>query len=241
MKIVIEKNYESMSKAAASIFIDAIRNKPDIVLGLATGSTPMGLYKEMINAHKDNGLDFSNVKTFNLDEYVGLSQEDPSSYKYYMNKELFNHVNICKDNIYIPDGKAKDLDKSCKEYDDKIVKVGGIDLQLLGIGEDGHIAFNEPGDYLNVNTNIAELADSTIKVNSRFFNSIEEVPTRAITVGMGTILKAKKIVLLASGKNKAKIIKKLINDNKVTTRLPVSFLLLHNDVTVIVDEDAYHG
>lgn len=241
VKIIIEKNYQAMSKAAAKIFIEAIKNKPDIVLGLATGSTPLGLYTEMINAYKTNELDFSKVTSFILDEYVGLSPENPSSYRHFIKEKLFNHINIPIENIFMPNGEAEDLDKYCKEYDEKIVSAGGIDLQLLGIGEDGHIAFNEPGDFFHVDTNIAKLAASTIEVNSRFFNSIEEVPTTAITVGMGPILKAKKVVLLASGKKKAAVIKQLINEKKVSTMLPVSFLLLHNDVTVIVDEDAYYG
>lgn len=240
MKIIVEKDYEAMSRAAGKILIDAITDKPDITLGLATGSTPIGMYKEMIKAHK-NGLDFSKVKTFNLDEYVGLSEVHPSSYGYFMNIELFNHININKENCHVPDGKADDMEQYCKRYDEMIVETGGIDIQVLGIGQNGHIAFNEPAEALSVGTNIANLTCNTIEVNSRFFDSIEEVPTTAITVGMGSILKAKKIVLLASGKNKNPVIKKLLNDNKVTTQLPVSFLLLHPDVTVIVDEAAYNG
>lgn len=241
MKILIEKDYESMSKAGSKIFIEAIKNNPNIVLGLATGSTPIGMYKEIINCHKKDGLDFSNVRTFNLDEYVGLSGDHPSSYRYFMNNELFNHININQENISIPDGKAKDLNEYCKKYDEKIEEAGGIDLLVLGIGEDGHIAFNEPGEYLSVATNIAKLADSTIEVNSRFFDSVDEVPKTAITMGMGNILKSKKIVLLANGKNKAPVIKELLKGDKVTTNLPVSFLLLHPDVTVIIDEAAYNG
>lgn len=241
MKILIEKDYESMSKAASEIFIEAVGAKPNIILGLATGSTPIGMYKEMIKCYKDHGLDFSNVRTFNLDEYVGLSDEHPSSYRYFMNNELFNHININKENICIPDGKAQDLGEYCKKYDEMITESGGIELLLLGIGEDGHIAFNEPAEFLSVGTNIAKLAESTIEINSRFFNSIEEVPNTAITMGMGSILKSKKIVLLASGANKAPVIKELLKGDKITPELPVSFLLLHPDVTVIVDEAAYNG
>lgn len=241
MKLIIEKDYESMSKAAGEIFIEAITNKPDIVLGLATGSTPVGMYKEMISAHKEKGLDFSNVKTFNLDEYVGLSEEHPSSYGYFMNDELFNHININKENTHIPNGKAENIEEYCKRYDEMINQAGGIDIQVLGIGENGHIAFNEPDEELSVGTSIVKLTENTIEVNSRFFDSMDEVPKTAITMGMGSILKAKKIVLLASGKKKAPVIKRLLSDNKVTTQLPVSFLLLHPDVTVIVDEAAYNG
>ncbi len=241
MKVLVEKDYESMSKKAGEIFIEAISKKPDIVLGLATGSTPIGMYKEIIRACKEDGLDLSKVKTFNLDEYVGLSPDHPSSYRYFMNNELFNHININKENTYVPDGKAENMEEYCKIYDEMIEKAGRIDIQVLGIGENGHIAFNEPDEALSVGTNIVKLTEDTIEVNSRFFDSIEEVPKTAITVGMGSILKARKIILLANGVKKAPVIKRLLNENKVTTQLPVSFLLLHPDVTVIVDEAAYNG
>ncbi|WP_353096807.1 glucosamine-6-phosphate deaminase [Tissierella praeacuta] len=241
MKIIVEKDYESISKMAGKIFIEAIAKKPDIILGLATGSTPIGMYKEMIRAYKEEGLDFSKVKTFNLDEYVGLSPEHLSSYRYFMNNELFNHININKENTHVPNGNAENVEEYCKKYDEMIKEAGGIDIQVLGIGQNGHIAFNEPDDSLSVGTNIVQLAENTIKANSRFFDSIEEVPKAAITMGIGSIFKARKILLLASGKNKAPIIKKLLNYNKVTTQLPASFLLLHSDVTIIADEEAYNG
>lgn len=241
MKVIVKKDYDSMSKAASEIFIEAIKANPNIILGLATGSTPKGMYKELIKCHKEEGLDFSKVKTFNLDEYIGLSHDHPSSYGYYMNEQLFNHINIDKNNVFIPDGKAKDLEGHCKEYDKMILDSGKIDLLLLGIGEDGHIAFNEPADFLSVGTNVVELAESTIEVNSRFFKSIEDVPKTAITMGMGSILKSKKIVLLANGVNKSEVIRKLLKEDKITPKLPVSFLLLHPDVTVIVDELAYNS
>jgi glucosamine-6-phosphate deaminase len=241
MKVLIKKDYEEMSKAVGEIFVEAIRNKPDIVLGLATGSTPMGLYKELIRAHNEEDLDFSQVKTFNLDEYVGLSHDNPNSYGYFMNDELFKYINIDKMNTHVPNGKAENLEECCKEYDDMIIDAGGIDIQVLGIGVNGHIAFNEPAEALSAGTNIVGLTKNTIEVNSRFFDSMDEVPKTSITMGMGSILKAKKIVLLASGKNKAPVIKKLLNENMVTTQLPASFLLLHPDVTIIVDEAAYNG
>lgn len=240
MKVLVKEDYEAMSKAAGEIFIQAIKNKSDVVLGLATGSTPLGMYKEMIRAHKEEGIDFSKVKTFNLDEYVGLSSEHPNSYRYFMNNELFNHININKGNTYIPNGKAEDLEKYCKIYDETIAEAGGIDIQVLGIGENGHIAFNEPDDSLSVGTSVVKLTENTIEVNSRFFDSMEEVPKTAITMGIGSILKARRIILLASGEKKAPVIKRLLNDNRVTTMLPASFLLLHPDVTVIVDEAAYN-
>ena len=241
MKIIVKKDYESMSRAAGEIFIEAIRANPNITLGLATGSTPKGMYQELIKCHREEGLDFSKVKTFNLDEYIGLSHDHPSSYGYYMDTQLFNHINIDKRNVFIPDGKTECLEEHCKEYDKLILDSGKIDLLLLGIGEDGHIAFNEPGESLSVGTSVAQLAQSTIEVNSRFFNSIEEVPKTAITMGMGSILKSKKIVLLANGVNKSHVISKLVKGDKITPMLPVSFLLLHSDVTVIVDELAYNG
>lgn len=241
MKNFVEKDYEAMSKKAAEIFIEAIKEKPNIILGLATGSTPIGLYKELIRAHKEEGLDFSKVTTFNLDEYIGLSPDHPSSYEYFMREELFNHINIPRENIHIPDGLAENIEEYCKKYDEMIDKAGGIDIQLLGVGENGHIAFNEPDESLSLGTTIVELTENTIEVNSRFFQSVEEVPRTAISMGIGSILKAKKIVLLANGKRKAPVIKKLLSTDRVSTKFPVSFLLLHPDVTVIVDEEAYNG
>ncbi|NLY85679.1 MAG: glucosamine-6-phosphate deaminase [Tissierellia bacterium] len=241
MKIFVEKDYEAMSKKAAEIFIEAIKEKPNIILGLATGSTPIGLYKELIRAHKEEGLDFSKVTTFNLDEYIGLSPDHPSSYEYFMREELFNHINIPRENIHIPDGLAENIEEYCKKYEEMIDKAGGIDIQLLGVGENGHIAFNEPDESLSLGTTIVELTENTIEVNSRFFQSVEEVPRTAISMGIGSILKAKKIVLLANGKRKAPVIKKLLSTDRVSTKFPVSFLLLHPDVTVIVDEEAYNG
>lgn len=241
MKLIVEKNYEELSKRAAEILKKEIRINPQIVLGLATGSTPMGTYKELIKAHENEGLDFSQVETFNLDEYVGLDGDHPNSYRYFMNEELFKHININLENTHIPNGKAKNLESYCKEYDKDIKEAGGIDIQILGIGTNGHIAFNEPADELSVGTSIVNLTESTIRDNSRFFDSMEEVPKTAITMGIGSILKAKKIILLASGKSKAPIMKKLLEETVVSTKLPASFLLLHPDVTIIVDEEAYQA
>lgn len=240
MKLIVTKNYEEMSEKASQIFMEAIKEKPDLVLGLATGSTPKGLYKNLIKKHKEGKIDFSQVTTFNLDEYVGLSEKDKTSYRYFMNKHLFNHVNVCSENINIPNGVAKDLEKHCKEYDDKLESAGGIDLQLLGVGQDGHIAFNEPGKHLLASTNISKLANSTIEVNSKFFKSVDNVPKTAISLGMAGIMRAKKIVLLANGKQKRHVMEKLLSENKISTEFPVSFLLLHPDVTVIVDEEAWN-
>ncbi|NLN14665.1 MAG: glucosamine-6-phosphate deaminase [Tissierellia bacterium] len=239
MKLFIEKDYDALSKRAASILIEEISKKEDIILGLATGSTPIGTYKELIRAHKEDGLDFSKVKTFNLDEYIGLDGSHPNSYRYFMDEHLFNHINIDKSNTHVPDGKAEDLEAYCKEYDRLIEESGGIDVQILGIGSNGHIAFNEPAEELSLGTTVVRLKESTIRDNARFFNSIEEVPKTAISMGIGSIMKARKIILLASGKNKAEIMAKLLKNDVVTTQIPASLLKLHHDVTIIVDEDAY--
>ena len=240
MKLIVEKDYNAMSKMAANIIKDNMQKKPNIILGLATGSTPEGMYRELIRLHKEEGLDFSKVTTFNLDEYVGIDEDHPNSYHYFMKDMLFNHINIDMKNTFVPDGKAKDPENYCKQYDKFIEEKGGIDLQILGIGENGHIAFNEPDDELNVGTSIVNLTQSTIEANSRFFDSIDEVPKTAITMGIGSIMKAKKIILLANGKKKAKVMKELLKADKITTKLPASMLLLHHDVTIIVDEEAYN-
>lgn len=241
MKLIVEKDYEAMSKKAADILVDEINNNKDIILGLATGSTPVGMYKEMITRYKNDEVDFSKVKSINLDEYVGLDESNPSSYRYFMNENLFNHINIDKTNTYVPDGKANDLEASTKSYDELIEDMGGVDIQILGIGTNGHIAFNEPAGELSVGTSVVDLTENTISDNARFFDTMDEVPKTAITMGIGSILKAKKIILLASGKNKKEIIKKLLESKTLSTQLPASFLLLHPDVTVIVDEAAYKG
>lgn len=240
MKLIVEKDYEAMSKKAADIMIEEIQANPHITLGLATGSTPKGMYKIIIDRHKKGEVDFSNVKSFNLDEYVGLDGSNPSSYKYFMNEYLFDHINIDKKNTYIPDGKAKDLKAYTKEYDKLIEEMGGIDIQVLGIGTNGHIAFNEPADQLYIGTSIANLTENTIKDNSRFFDNLDEVPKTAITMGIGSILKARKIILLASGENKRQTIKDLLENETLNPRIPASFLALHPDVTIIIDEAAYH-
>lgn len=239
MKLFVEKDYEALSERAGSILIEEIEKKKDIVLGLATGSTPIGTYKNLIKAHVEDGLDFSKVKSFNLDEYVGLDGDHPSSYRYFMNDELFNHINIDKSNTFVPDGKAVNPDEYCKEYDRLIDESGGVDIQILGIGTNGHIAFIEPADELATCTSVVNLKESTIKDNSRFFDSIDEVPCTAISMGICSILKAKKIILLASGKNKAEAIAKILNSKRINTQVPASLLRLHSDVTIIVDEEAY--
>ena len=239
MKIIVEPDYESMSRTAGLLIGKEVRKNPNIVLGLATGSTPIGTYKQLIRMYKEENLDFSNAISFNLDEYIGLEDTDKNSYRYFMDNELFNEINIKSTNTNVPSGTADDMEKYCELYDTMIDEVGGIDLQVLGIGANGHIAFNEPADALCMGSFIVNLTKETINANSRFFDSIDEVPKTAISMGIGSILKAKKIILLANGKGKADIIKKMLEDKKITTQIPASFLLLHQDVTLIVDEDAY--
>ncbi|NLL29868.1 MAG: glucosamine-6-phosphate deaminase [Clostridiales bacterium] len=237
MKVIITKNYDELSKKAAEVIAETVKNKPNAVLGLATGSSPVGLYKELIKIYNEGKLDFSKVTTVNLDEYLGLSGEHPQSYRYFMNENLFNHVNIDKNNTYVPNGLAENAEEEGKRYDAKIDELGGTDLQLLGIGNNGHIAFNEPAEELVFGTHLTDLTEETIKANSRFFDSIEDVPTKAFSMGIGGIMKAKKILLVASGEDKAEAVKGMIEGN-ITTMLPGSLLQLHHDVTVIVDEAA---
>lgn len=237
MKILVVKNYDEMSKIAAKELSQVINNKPEAILGLATGGTPVGMYKELIDMHKNNELDFSKVTTVNLDEYVGLSGEHDQSYRYFMDSNLFNHVNIRKDHTYVPNGLAEDMQQECINYDKRIEELGGIDVQVLGIGSNGHIGFNEPSDTLSLGTHVTDLAESTIEANSRYFASKEEVPTKALTMGLGAIMKAKKILLMVSGEAKAEVMDKVVN-GKITTQVPASFLQMHNDVVLIIDEDA---
>lgn len=239
MKLIVKENYEEMSKKAADIVEEEIKRKPKAVLGLATGSTPVGMYNELIERCKDGKISFSEVVSFNLDEYVGLDEEDESSYRYFMNEKLFNHIDIDRENVHIPDGKAENLDTYTRKYEREIDENGGIDLQVLGVGTNGHIAFIEPAGEFPIRTTVAELTENTIKDNSRFFDSLEEVPKTAISMGIGSILKAKKIMLLANGENKREVIERFLNTDTVSTDFPVSFLALHSDVTVIVDKEAY--
>lgn len=236
MILIINENYEEMSKIAAMTIAEVIKNKPDAVLGLATGNTPIGTYKELIRMNKENKIDFSKVTTVNLDEYVGLSGDNPQSYRYFMNDNLFNHINIKKENTYVPNGSAKDLDEESKNYDKLIDDLGGIDIQILGIGNNGHIAFNEPDEVLISGTHLTNLTQSTIDANSRFFNSIDEVPKTALTMGLGQIMKSKKIILLANGSNKAAVVKEFLS-GKITTQNPATMLQMHRDVTVIIDKE----
>lgn len=237
MNIVVVKNYNEMSCQAAQLIADQIISKKNSALGLATGSTPIGMYKELIRKFQKGGLDFSQVVTFNLDEYYGLSFEHPQSYGFFMWNILFRHINIKKENVHLLNGVTENIDKECKQYEDLIKKSGGIDLQILGIGDNGHIGFNEPDISLNTRTHLVNLTAKTIRANSRFFNNAQEVPKQAITMGIGTIMRAKKIILLANGKRKAKAIERTIN-GPITTKVPATVLQLHNEVTIIVEQEA---
>ncbi len=236
MKVKVESK-EQMNAEIAKLYVDTVKNNPKCVLGFATGSSPLGVYKKIIEAYNNHEVSFKDVVSFNLDEYVGLDGNHNQSYRYFMNTNLFDHIDIKKENTNVPCGTG-DYEKLAKEYDKKIASYGGIDLQILGIGSDGHIAFNEPGTPFDSLTHVATLAQSTIVDNSRFFNSIDEVPTKAVTMGLASIMNAKKIVLIATGYNKADAIKGLIN-GEITTDLPCSILRNHPDVTIYVDEEAY--
>lgn len=236
MNFITVKTYEELSKKAANIIAAQIVNKPDCVLGLATGSSPVGTYDKLAEYNKNGDIDFSTVTSVNLDEYEGLDENNDQSYRYFMNKNLFDRVNIDKANTYVPNGCAKDLIKEGQEYDELIKKLGGIDLQLLGIGLDGHIGFNEPDEFFTAETHPVDLDPSTIKANARFFASEADVPKRAITMGMLSIMQAKKILLIANSSAKKEILEKAFY-GPITPEVPASILQLHPDVTVIFSEN----
>lgn len=232
MKIIEAKDYKDLSRKAANIISAQVILHPHSVLGLATGSTPIGTYKQLIEWYEKGDLDFSSVTSVNLDEYYGLSGENDQSYRYFMNTNLFNHVNIDKARTHVPNGKSANPEEECKRYDDLIASLGGIDLQLLGIGHNGHIGFNEPEKAFEKTTHVVELGESTIEANARFFASIDEVPKKAITMGIKTIMQAKKILLVANGADKKDIVNRALY-GPVTPSVPASILQLHNDLTVV--------
>lgn len=248
MLVIREKDYDSMCREAARFVVDRLRRKPNLVLGLATGSTPLGLYKELIRLHREEGSDFSQVVTFNLDEYVGLKPDHDESYHYFMWKNLFEHINVNPANVHIPQGLFGDvqigsfetdhrIELYCQWYEEEIKRVGGIDVQILGIGSNGHIAFNEPASSLGSRTRIKTLTEKTRRDNSRFFGSIDKVPKYAITMGIGTIMDAREVILLASGKGKADAVLSSI-EGPVTAMCPASMLQMHKKAIIIIDEDA---
>ncbi len=236
MKFIQAKSYEDLSRHAANLIAAQVTVKPNCVLGLATGSSPIGTYQELIRRYKSGDLDFSAVTSVNLDEYVGLSADHEQSYRYFMNTNLFDHVNIRKECTFVPDGCAEDPEAECRRYDGNIARLGGIDLQLLGIGLDGHIGFNEPDDAFPSGTHIAVLDESTVDANARFFREKSEVPRKALTMGIAPILQAKKILLIANGKKKKDILEKALH-GPITPTVPASVLQLHPDVTVIYSEE----
>jgi glucosamine-6-phosphate deaminase len=237
MEVIIQDSYEEISRQAARIVARTLYSKPNAVLGLATGSTPLGMYKELIRMHQEEALDFSRVTTFNLDEYVGLRKQHTQSYHYFMHENLFKHVNISQHNIYIPSGTTNNYQAFCAWYEQQIEKCGGIDLQILGIGSDGHVAFNEPGSSLGSRTRIKTLTKQTIEDNARFFDSADEVPVYSITMGVGTILEARQIILLANGANKAKAVAGAI-EGPVTSMCTASALQMHRDTLFLLDQEA---
>lgn len=237
MNVLIYESEEQIGIAAGNYMCGQVLQKPNSVLGLATGSTPLKPYSQMIELYKKGVVDFSKVTTFNLDEYVNLDVNDKNSYHSFMHENLFDHINIPEENINFLDGNAEDPEEECRRYEEKIKAAGGIDIQLLGIGSNGHIAFNEPADCFQRWSHVVTLKESTVKDNSRFFKSIDEVPTQAVTMGIGSIMQAKKILIIAIGENKAKAIKQLIGGN-VTPMCPASVLQFHTDVTLMLDKAA---
>lgn len=237
MTIYKAKDYDDMSRKAANIISAQIIMKPACVLGLATGSSPLGTYKQLIEWYNKGDLDWAKVKTINLDEYKGLSPENPQSYRYFMNTNLFDHVNIDLANTNTPDGLETDIVKACRDYDAVISNSGGIDLQLLGLGHNGHIGFNEPGEAFEKGTHCVDLTASTIEANTRFFETEADVPKQAYTMGIKNIMLARKILVVVSGESKADILKKVVQ-GPVTPKVPASILQLHNNVTIVADEAA---
>jgi glucosamine-6-phosphate deaminase len=237
MRIYRAKDYDDMSRKAANIISAQIILKPDCVLGLATGSTPIGAYKQLVEWYNKGDLDFSEVTTVNLDEYKGLPRDNDQSYYYFMRENLFKHVNIPEGRSFLPDGTEPDSEKACRRYNEIIHQVGGIDLQLLGLGQNGHIGFNEPDDHFSLETHCVDLTPSTIEANKRFFEKKEDVPRQAYTMGIKTIMQAKRVLLVASGKEKAQALRDAVY-GPVTPALPASILQYHKNVYIVADEAA---
>lgn len=241
MKVIRVKDYEAVSKRARDMVLEMISSLKSPVLGLATGSTPIGLYEQLIDSYKHGEVSFQRVTTFNLDEYVGLKRRDPNSYFYYMKEKLFNHIDISMERVHIPNGTADDLEKECRDYEQQILRHGPIDVQVLGLGVNGHIGFNEPGTPFTTRTHVVNLDTSTRIANARFFDSPEAVPKRAITMGIETIMESRSILLLVSGKEKANAVSRLIHSNEITPAFPASILRKHPHVIMIADEEALEG
>ena len=240
MRVYCAKDYDHASRIAANIISAQVIMKPDCVLGLATGSTPIGTYEELIRRYEQGDLDFSKVHSINLDEYKGLSPENDQSYRYFMNTHLFDKINIDKKNTYVPDGLEPDKEKACRDYEEIIRVHGGVDLQVLGLGHNGHIGFNEPGSVFEKETHFVTLSDTTREANARFFSSMDEVPTEAYTMGIGSIMQAKKIIVIVTGEGKREIVKKAFQ-GPITPEVQASVLQLHKDVILVGDEAALAG
>jgi len=237
MQIIVKENYDRMSKLAAEMIADLVRKKPRCVLGLATGSTPLGTYRELIRMHHEEELDFSQVATFNLDEYIGLPPTHEQSYMYFMCRNFFDHINIHPANVHVPSGITEEVPSYCEWYEKEIKEVGGIDLQLLGIGANGHIGFNEPGSSLGSRTRLKMLDEKTVKDNARFFSRLEDVPHFAITMGIATITETRQLLMQANGENKAGAIARSV-EGPITAMCPASIVQMHPQVTIIVDRAA---
>ncbi|HLR62361.1 MAG TPA: glucosamine-6-phosphate deaminase [Lentibacillus sp.] len=237
MDIIRVKDYDELSEKACKILTNEIKKSGSSVFGLATGSTPEGLYQQLIEEYKKGNISFADVTSFNLDEYVGLAADDPNSYRYYMDEKLFSHIDLPDEQAFLPNGIADDPDKECHDYEALIKDAGYIDLQVLGLGLNGHIGFNEPGTPVDRRTHVVDLDESTREANARFFNSLDDVPKKALTMGIGSIMESKKIVLLVSGEKKADAVKRLVN-GEVSEDFPASILQKHNNVILIADEEA---
>jgi glucosamine-6-phosphate deaminase len=237
MLVIIKENYEAVSREAARLVADRLHKKPSLVLGLATGSTPLGLYRELIRMHREERLDFSKVTTFNLDEYVGLPPDHPQSYHRFMRENLFAHIDADARFVHIPNGMVSEIEAHCEWYEQEIERMGGIDLQVLGIGANGHIAFNEPGSSLGSRTRVKTLTRATREDNARFFDSMERVPRHAITMGIGTIMEAREVLLIAAGEGKAAAIQAAV-EGPLTAAAPASMIQMHPKAFVIVDQAA---
>jgi glucosamine-6-phosphate deaminase len=237
MEVIFTSNYEKICESAARIIHREWRIKKNLVLGLATGQTPLGVYKELIKLHQKKEIDFSPVRTFSLDEYLGLEEDHPQSFALYLKENFLKHLNIKKENIFRLDGKPSDIDTHCREYEERIKSCGGIDVQILGIGRNGHIGFNEPGSSLSSRTRVKTLAEETVRDNARFFENKQEVPRFCLTMGIGTVMEAKMIILLASGDTKKDAVRQCV-EGAITASVPASVLQLHPQVKIIVDEDA---
>ena len=240
MKVIVSKDYDEMSKKAADLIVNMLIDKPQAKFGFATGSTPIGLYENLAKAEKEGEISFKYSKSVNLDEYIGIDKENDQSYQYFMNENLFNKVSFKEGTTHLPYAPEAD-EKYAKEYDALLDEFGQRDVQILGLGPNGHLAFNEPAEKLNQRTSIIKLSDETIKANSRFFESEDDVPKYAISMGMADVFNAKMLVVLASGKNKHEVVKRIIEEDTIYPEFPASFLHLHPNVYLFVDEDAYEG